>query len=159
MADTKKKKRASLSSFTILLIILVVLAVVTVIMAACGVEGIEGATLSGVLTAPVFGFQDAIGVCLFVHDLGRLPRHHYRDRRAGRRHRRAGSQAQGQRARAHSYFDVHLLHRRHHLRHVRGNRALLPAARRHHGGRRLRQPRPARPWCCSAPAAAFWAPR
>ena len=75
MADTKKKKRASLSSFTILLIILVVLAVVTVIMAACimaacGVEGIEGATLSGVLTAPVFGFQDAIGVCLFVMILG-----------------------------------------------------------------------------------------
>ena len=70
MADTKKKKRASLSSFTILLIILVALAVVTVIMAACGVEGIEGATLSGVLTAPVFGFQDAIGVCLFVMILG-----------------------------------------------------------------------------------------
>ena len=68
MADTKKKKRASLSSFTILLIILVALAVITVIMAACGVEGIEGATLSGVLTAPVFGFQDAIGVCLFVID-------------------------------------------------------------------------------------------
>ena len=39
-------------------------------MAACGVEGIEGATLSGVLTAPVFGFQDAIGVCLFVMILG-----------------------------------------------------------------------------------------
>ena len=70
MADTKKKKRASLSSFTILLIILVALAVITVIMAACGVEGIEGATLSGVLTAPVFGFQDAIGVCLFVMILG-----------------------------------------------------------------------------------------
>ncbi len=69
-AEKGKKKRASLSSFTILLIILVVLAVVTVIMAACGVEGIEGATLSGVLTAPVFGFQDAIGVCLFVMILG-----------------------------------------------------------------------------------------
>ncbi|MCI8425433.1 MAG: YfcC family protein [Adlercreutzia sp.] len=70
MADTKKKKRASLSSFTILLIILVVLAIVTVIMSLAGVEGIEGATLSGVLTAPVFGFQDAIGVCLFVMILG-----------------------------------------------------------------------------------------
>ncbi len=71
MADTKKKKRASLSSFTRYSpIILVALAVVTVIMAACGVEGIEGATLSGVLTAPVFGFQDAIGVCLFVLILG-----------------------------------------------------------------------------------------
>ena len=70
MAETKKKKRASLSSFTILLIILVALAIVTVVMAAMGVEGIEGATLSGVLTAPVFGFQDAIGVCLFVMILG-----------------------------------------------------------------------------------------
>ena len=70
MAETKKKKRASLSSFTILLIILVVLAIVTVIMSAMGVEGVEGATLSGVLTAPVFGFQDAIGVCLFVMILG-----------------------------------------------------------------------------------------
>ncbi|WP_282191851.1 YfcC family protein [Adlercreutzia caecimuris] len=69
MAETKKK-RASLSSFTILLIILVVLAIVTVIMGAMGVEGVEGATLSGVLTAPVFGFQDAIGVCLFVMILG-----------------------------------------------------------------------------------------
>ncbi len=67
MAETKKKKRASLSSFTILLIILVVLAIVTVIM---GAMGVEGATLSGVLTAPVFGFQDAIGVCLFVMILG-----------------------------------------------------------------------------------------
>ena len=70
MAETKKKKRASLSSFTILLIILVVLAIVTVVMSFAGVEGIEGATLSGVLTAPVFGFQDAIGVCLFVMILG-----------------------------------------------------------------------------------------
>ncbi|MDE8703381.1 YfcC family protein [Adlercreutzia equolifaciens] len=70
MAETKKKKRASLSSFTILLIILVVLALITVIMSLAGVEGIEGATLSGVLTAPVFGFQDAIGVCLFVMILG-----------------------------------------------------------------------------------------
>ncbi len=70
MAETKKKKRASLSSFTILLIILVALAIVTVIMGAMGVEGVEGATLSGVLTAPVFGFQDAIGVCLFVMILG-----------------------------------------------------------------------------------------
>ena len=65
-AEKGKKKRATLSSFTILLIILVVLAIVTVIMSASGVEGVQGATLSQVLTAPVFGFQDAIGVCLFV---------------------------------------------------------------------------------------------
>ena len=69
-AEKGKKKRAPLSSFTILLIILVVLAVITVIMAASGVEGVQGATLSQVLTAPVFGFQDAIGVCLFVMILG-----------------------------------------------------------------------------------------
>ena len=69
-AEKGKKKRAPLSSFTILLIILVVLAIVTVIMSACGVEGVQGATLSQVLTAPVFGFQDAIGVCLFVMILG-----------------------------------------------------------------------------------------
>ena len=81
-AEKGKKKRAPLSSFTILLIILVVLAIVTVIMSACGVEGVQGATLSQVLTAPVFGFQDAIGVCLFVMILGRLPRHRHRDRRA-----------------------------------------------------------------------------
>ena len=69
-AEKGKKKRAPLSSFTILLIILVVLAIVTVIMSASGVEGVQGATLSQVLTAPVFGFQDAIGVCLFVMILG-----------------------------------------------------------------------------------------
>ncbi len=69
-AEKGKKKRAPLSSFTILLIILVVLAVITVIMAASGVEGVQGATLSQVLTAQVFGFQDAIGVCLFVMILG-----------------------------------------------------------------------------------------
>ena len=69
--DTKqKKKRATLSAFTILLIILVVLAIITVIMSAVGVEGVEGATLAGVVTAPVLGFQDAIGVCLFVLILG-----------------------------------------------------------------------------------------
>ena len=69
-AEKGKKKRAPLSSFAILLIILVVLAIVTVIMSASGVEGVQGATLSQVLTAPVFGFQDAIGVCLFVMILG-----------------------------------------------------------------------------------------
>ena len=77
-AEKGKKKRAPLSSFTILLIILVVLAIVTVIMSACGVEGVQGATLSQVLTAPVFGFQDVP----VRHDLGRLPRHRHRDRRA-----------------------------------------------------------------------------
>ena len=69
-AEKGKKKRASLSSFTILLIILVVLAVITIIMSACGVEGVQGATLAQVLTAPVAGFTDALPVCLFVMILG-----------------------------------------------------------------------------------------
>lgn len=69
--DTKqKKKRSTISAFTILLIILVVLAVITMIMGATGVEGVQGATLADVVTAPVLGFQDAIGVCLFVLILG-----------------------------------------------------------------------------------------
>ncbi|WP_165062609.1 MULTISPECIES: YfcC family protein [unclassified Adlercreutzia] len=66
----QKKKRAAISAFTILLIILVVLAVITMIMGALGVEGVEGATLANIVTAPVLGFQDAIGVCLFVLILG-----------------------------------------------------------------------------------------
>lgn len=66
MSDIKKKKRASLSSFSIILSILVGLALVTVIMALAGVEGVQGATLSDVLTAPVKGFQGAMGVCIFV---------------------------------------------------------------------------------------------
>ena len=70
MAAKTKKKRASLSSFTILLLILIILAIVTVIMSAVGVEGVQGATLSQVLMAPVQGFQDAIQVCLFVMILG-----------------------------------------------------------------------------------------
>ncbi len=75
-----KKQRKSLSAFTILLIILVALAIVTMIMGAMGASYtdpntgetafVQGATLSGILTAPVFGFQDAIGVCLFVLILG-----------------------------------------------------------------------------------------
>ncbi|NGM16565.1 YfcC family protein [Xiamenia xianingshaonis] len=75
-----KKQRKSLSAFTILLIILVALALVTIIMSALGASYtdpntgetafVQGATLSGILTAPVFGFHDAIGVCLFVLILG-----------------------------------------------------------------------------------------
>lgn len=70
MAAEKAGKRRTLSSFAILLIILVALAAVTVFMSVSGVEGIEGATLSGVLTAPVKGFADALPVCLFVLVLG-----------------------------------------------------------------------------------------
>lgn len=70
MSEAKKKKRASLSSFSIILSILVGLALVTVVMSLAGVEGVQGATLSDVLTAPVKGFQGAMGVCIFVMVLG-----------------------------------------------------------------------------------------
>ncbi len=69
-AERVKKQRRTLSSFAILLIILVVLALITVIMSFAGVRGVEGATLAGVLTAPVRGFTDALPVCLFVLVLG-----------------------------------------------------------------------------------------
>lgn len=75
-----KKQKKTLSAFTILLIILVALAIVTIIMGAVGASYtdpntgetsfVQGATLSGILTAPILGFQDAIGVCLFVLILG-----------------------------------------------------------------------------------------
>ncbi len=81
-SDAKKKdrKRRSISAFTILLIILVVLAIITMIMGAVGAGSIDpatgefvpvtGATLANIVTAPILGFQDAIGVCLFVLILG-----------------------------------------------------------------------------------------
>lgn len=68
--DKAKKKRASLSALTILVCILVVLALITVVMAAAGVEGITAATLSGVVTAPVRGWADALSVNCFIMILG-----------------------------------------------------------------------------------------
>jgi uncharacterized ion transporter superfamily protein YfcC len=49
---------------------LLALAVITVIMSMIGAEGIEGATLSGVVTAPVTGFTESLPICLFVMILG-----------------------------------------------------------------------------------------
>ncbi|MBR5259087.1 MAG: YfcC family protein [Eggerthellaceae bacterium] len=69
-AERTKKQRRTLSSFAILLIILVALALVTVAMSFAGVKGIEGASIAGVMTAPVRGFTDALPVCLFVLVLG-----------------------------------------------------------------------------------------
>lgn len=66
----EKKRRESLSSLTILVLILIVLAIVTLIMEAAGAEGITGATLSGVLTAPVRGWADALSVNCFIMILG-----------------------------------------------------------------------------------------
>ena len=139
-AEKGKKKRAPLSSFTILLIILVVLAIVTVIMSASGVEGVQGATLSQVLTAPVFGFQDAIGVCLFVMILGGFLGIVTETGALD-----AGIAALVHKLKGNELVLIPILMAifsigGHHLRHVRGDGALLPAARRHHGGRRLRQP-------------------
>lgn len=69
--DVKKsRKKRSISSFSILLIMLVALAIITAIMGAAGVEGVTGATIANVVTAPVLGFEDAIGVCIFVFVLG-----------------------------------------------------------------------------------------
>lgn len=73
MAKTSKeksKKSRSISSFTILLILLVVLAFVTWIAGFVWPENVTGATLYDVTTAPVFGFTDALPVCLFVLILG-----------------------------------------------------------------------------------------
>lgn len=79
-AKKKGKKKQSLSAFAILLIILVALAVITMIMGALGVGStdpetgafvpVTGATIANIVTAPILGFQDAIGVCLFVLVLG-----------------------------------------------------------------------------------------
>lgn len=68
--EKKSRKKRSISSFTILLIMLIALALITIIVAAAGGEGVTGATFYDVATAPIFGFQDAISVCLFVLILG-----------------------------------------------------------------------------------------
>lgn len=68
--EKKSRKKRSISSFTILLIMLIVLAIITIIVAATGGEGVTGATFYNVATAPIYGFQDAIAVCLFVLILG-----------------------------------------------------------------------------------------
>lgn len=65
-----KKKRESLSAFTILVIILIVLSFLTAAMAYAGVEGISAPTISNVVMSPIKGFEDALGVCLFVLILG-----------------------------------------------------------------------------------------
>lgn len=69
MAETTKKKRGMLSSFTILLILLAIVAIITVIVAGTTDE-VTAATLDNFFMAPVFGFADALSVCLFVMILG-----------------------------------------------------------------------------------------
>lgn len=62
---SEKKKKKSLSSFTILFIIILVLAVVTWL-----IPDVTSATLADICMSPVLGFNDAIDVCVFVLILG-----------------------------------------------------------------------------------------
>lgn len=59
MADKAKKKKDPISSFSILLILLVVLAVASWIAAAATGGVVTGASLSNILTAPIYGFAGA----------------------------------------------------------------------------------------------------
>lgn len=72
MEETKKKKekRASLSALTILMLILLVLALITAIMAFMGVQGITAPTISGVVSAPIRGWENALSVNCFIMILG-----------------------------------------------------------------------------------------
>ena len=79
MENTKnRKKRLSLSAFTIILILTFILAIISHLLPEAqfvGEElvdgsGVVGATLSQTLMAPILGFADAIDICLFVLILG-----------------------------------------------------------------------------------------
>lgn len=61
MADKAKKKKDPISSFSILLILLVVLAVISWIAAAATGGTVTGASLSNILTSPIYGFTGAPG--------------------------------------------------------------------------------------------------
>lgn len=66
----KSRKKRSISSFTILVILLIVLSLLTLVAGAIWPNNVTGATLYDVATAPVFGFTEALPVCLFVMILG-----------------------------------------------------------------------------------------
>ena len=76
--EKKRKKRLSLSAFTIILILTFVLAIISHLLPDAqfvGEEivdgsGVVGATLSQTLMAPILGFANAIDICLFVLVLG-----------------------------------------------------------------------------------------
>lgn len=71
MADTKKKAKKMLSSFTILFIILLVVALASVVVSMVAPDsGVVAANLSSFTMAPVRGFADALDVCVFVMVLG-----------------------------------------------------------------------------------------
>ena len=84
MESTKKKKRLSLSAFTIILIMIYVLAIISHILPSAQFvdgnivdgSGVIGATLAQTLMAPVYGFvgadgiEGAIQICFFILILG-----------------------------------------------------------------------------------------
>ena len=84
MESTKKKKRLSLSAFTIILIMIYVLAIVSHLLPSAQFvdgnivdgSGVVGATLAQTLMAPVYGFvgaegiEGAIQICFFILILG-----------------------------------------------------------------------------------------
>ena len=59
MAEKTKKKKDPISSFSILLILLVVLAVISWIAAAATGGTVTAASLSNILTSPIYGFTGA----------------------------------------------------------------------------------------------------
>ncbi len=61
MAEKTKKKKDPISSFSILLILLVVLAVISWIAAAATGGTVTAASLSNILTSPIYGFTGAPG--------------------------------------------------------------------------------------------------
>ncbi len=84
MESTKKKKRLSLSAFTIILIMIYVLAIISHVLPSAQFvdgnivdgSGVIGATLAQTLMAPVYGFvgadgiEGAIQICFFILILG-----------------------------------------------------------------------------------------
>ena len=75
---TKKGKKFMLSSFTIIILLLFILGIVSHLLPQATFvndeivngSGVIGAKLSDVLMSPILGFQDAVGVCIFVMMLG-----------------------------------------------------------------------------------------
>ena len=74
----EKKKKFSLSAFTIIMLLIILLALLTHVLPAAKYagktlidgSGVVGATLSQTLLAPIKGFTEAIDICVFVLILG-----------------------------------------------------------------------------------------
>lgn len=114
MAEKTKKKKEPISSFSILLILLVVLAVISWIAAAATGGTVTAASLSNILTSPIYGFTGAptdivegaanpdtfpggaLEVCFFVMILGGFLGVMTKTGCSRQRHCRAREEAQGQ---------------------------------------------------------------